>query len=162
MFLYKTNHLITSKKLKDAIKKLNKIKNDEKFVKAVFLFVARKYKIAHNPITFIINLPKAFWHNPNKIIEKDNSIASCHVQNLMIETILLNSKRFSERDIKRKITFTLVIHQYLEINVQDKTLQLDPWAYDEGIPYGKHLNIINFIKYSLLNLHKEAGDLNCL
>ncbi|MBU0760568.1 MAG: hypothetical protein KJ600_06465 [Nanoarchaeota archaeon] len=147
LFLYKTKTKVTSKKLKDKIKQLNKIKDDEKFIKAVFLYVAKRYKIAHNPITFILNLPRLFWHNPNKIIERENEIAYCHVQDLMIKTILLESKRFKESDIKRKITFSMVIHQHLQVMVNGKKVNLDPWGYNEGVPYGKYLSTYTYFKY---------------
>ena len=69
LWLYHTKPKITSKKLKQTIKKLNKNKDDEKFVKAAFLFITKRYHPS-GPITFLFHLPKLFWHNPNKIIEK--------------------------------------------------------------------------------------------
>lgn len=138
---------ITSNKLKQKIKELNKIKDDEKFVKEVFLFVANRYNIAKNPISFLANLSKAFWHNPNKIIEKENELIYCPTQNNLIKLILLESKRFKKEDIETKITFALVIHQYLKVKIKNKRVILDPWAYDKGIPYGSFLNIKTFFQY---------------
>ncbi|MFH1802848.1 MAG: hypothetical protein ABH864_05380 [archaeon] len=142
-FLIKPSYKITSKKLKKVIKNLNKIRNDEEFVKASFKFITARYKSA-GPITFILNLPRLFWHNPNKVIE-EQGFAFCHVQNLMLKTILTGSKRFSDSMIKTKINFTLVIHQYLEVSLGKKRIELDPYGFGRGIPHGKHLNTMSFL-----------------
>jgi hypothetical protein len=66
----------------------------------------------------------------------------------MIETILLESKCFKKEDIKKKIViFNPVIHQYLLVKINGKSIELDPWAYHNGIPYGKHENWLNFFSY---------------
>lgn len=140
---FKSTYKITSKKLKKEIKELNKIKNDKKFVKAAFDFVTRKYKSA-DPITFLLNLPKLFWHNPNKIIER-SGFAYCHVQNIMLKTILQESGRFRESQIKVKINFTVVIHQYLILKTKNFETELDPYGFSRGVPYGKHLNARSFL-----------------
>ena len=145
--LYKTKTRITSKKLKNKIKQLNKIKDDEKFVKAVFFYITKRYKIAHDPITFLLKLPRLFWYNPNKIIKQKDKIAYCQVQNLMIKTILLKSRRFKEKDVKRKITFSFVIHQHLEVKVNGKKVCLDPWGHGNNIPYGQYLTVYTYFKY---------------
>lgn len=145
--IFKPKHKITNPKLKQEIKKLNNIKNDEKFVKAAFLYVTNRYHPS-GPIKFLFHLPKLFWHNPNKIIKKPG-FAYCHVQNLMLKTILLGSKRFKEQDIKTKINFTIVSHQYLKVRIKNKWIEIDPWGYGKGVPYGKHLNTMSFLKLSV-------------
>lgn len=130
------------------IKELNKIKDDEKFLKQTFLFVAKRYD-AMNAIPFILNLPHLFQQDPNKIIETYGP-AYCHIQGLILRTILLKSNRFKPEQIKKKISFFgFVIHQYTQIKIKNKTLNLDPWAYDIGVPYGSHGNLIYRIKYLL-------------
>lgn len=145
--LFKPKHKITNPRLKQVIKKLNKIKNKEKFAKAAFLYVTRNYHPS-DPITFLFHLPKLFWHNQNKIIESPG-FAYCHVQNLMLKTILLESKRFKQPEIKTKINFTTVLHQYLQVKIKNNWVEMDPWGYRKGIPFGKHLNTISFLKITI-------------
>ena len=142
--IYKPKHKITSKKLKEVVKKLDKIKDDERFAKGALNFLKSKYQVS-GPITFFAHLHKLFWHNPNKIIER-SGFSYCHVQNMMLKTILLESGRFKEEDIKMKLTFTGVIHQYLVVKVNGGWIEFDPWGYEKGVPYGKHLNLIEFFK----------------
>ncbi|MBU0760510.1 MAG: hypothetical protein KJ718_06225 [Nanoarchaeota archaeon] len=153
LWLYKTKKTITSKKLKEKIKELGKIKNKNLFVKSTFLYVAKRYSAATGPINFLVNLPKLFQNDPNKITEK-NGFAYCHVQDLIIKTILIGSKRFKEKDIKEKITFSAAIHQHLEVNIDGKKINLDPWAYDLGVPYGKYLTISTSLRNLLHSLTK--------
>jgi hypothetical protein len=141
--IYKPHYKITSKKLVKEIRRLNKIKDDEKFVKAAFDFVTKRYQSA-DPLTFLFNLPRLFWHNPNKIIHQ-KGFAYCHVQNLILKTILLESKRFKEDQITTKLTLTVIIHQYLVLKTNKLNIELDPYGYTRSIPYGKHLNTRNFL-----------------
>jgi len=63
----------------------------------------------------------------------------------MLETILKECGRFKKEQIKTKITFTIVIHQYLVLKTKDLEIELDPYGFGRRIPYGKHLNTINFL-----------------
>ncbi len=141
--IYKPNYKITSKKLIKEIKRLDKIRNDEEFIRAAFDFVTRRYKSA-DPLTFLLNLHKLFWSNPNKIIDK-KGFAYCHIQNLMLKTILLESGRFGKSQIKTKLAFTVIIHQYLVVRTKNSEIELDPYSYARGVPYGKHLNTKTFL-----------------
>jgi len=112
------------------------------------LFVTKRYEPS-DPLTFLFHLSKLFWHNPNKIFEKPG-FAYCFIQNLMLKTILLESKRFKSSEIKTKINFTIIIHQYLKVKVKGKWINLDPWAYKKGVPYGKKLGTFSFLKFGII------------
>jgi hypothetical protein len=144
--LIKTKHKVTSKELTNIFKKLNKIKDDEKFVKAALIYISKHYKTTENPLIFISHFPKLFWYNPNKII-KQKGFAYCHIQNLMLKTILIESGRFKPEQIQTKTTISsITTHQYMILTINNKKLHLDPWAYSQGFPYGTHESLPNYIK----------------
>lgn len=144
--IFKPKHKITNQKLKEEAKILSKIKDKAAVLKSAVDFVTKRY-CPSGPIIFLFHLPRLFWNNPNKIIEREG-FAYCHVQNLMLKTILIESGKFNEAEIKTKINFTLVIHQYLQIKIKDRWIDVDPWAIGKGIPFGKHLNTWSFLKMS--------------
>ncbi|MGE0792752.1 MAG: hypothetical protein AB7V77_01070 [Candidatus Woesearchaeota archaeon] len=74
-------------------------------------------------------------------IWKRKGYLHCHQQNLLIRYFLLKTKRFTEDDIKLKITNCyFMIHQYIKVKVENnKWLNVDPFAMRMGEPKHKVL-----------------------
>lgn len=141
--LTKVNANKLNREWKKIINKLNKIKDKEKFTKAAFMLLAKRYPTKRFRLP--IYLYRIFWHNPNEII-KFSGYVPCNVHAFMLKTLLLASKRFKEEDIKEKYTITdFLIHKYLRVNVNEKYINLDSWGNGSGVPYGSYAKGFGYV-----------------
>ena len=127
--LFKTK-IQCSEKLKKFSQKF-KSKNKQQTLKNIYNYIIKNYKEDTYPFANFINLlniPKLFAQNIEKIINKKQFLP-CHVQNLVLITLLLNTGQFKKSDFKRKETITnfLTIHQYVIIKINNKKLKADPF-----------------------------------
>lgn len=69
----------------------------------------------------------------------------CTNQNYLLALILVKSGRFKPADIKRKWTLIWLIspHQYLSVRLNQSWIDVDCWAKDYGIVFGKHASNFN-------------------
>jgi len=65
---------------------------------------------------------------------------SCNVQNMVLANMLVASQYFTKNDIDLKTTNIFVnIHKYLRVRVdENEYVNLDPWGYCFGIPFGRY------------------------
>jgi hypothetical protein len=140
--LIKTKPIKLNSDWQKTIKKLKKIKNKEKLLKACFMFIVTRYKTKRFALPF--QLPKTFWHNPNKII-KTSCYLPCNVHSFMMKTLLL-AVGFKENEIRDRYSITdFVIHKYISVKINDKWINIDSWGYGSGVPFGKYASGFGYI-----------------
>lgn len=119
---------------------INSFKNfdDLEFMYKTYLFLGKRYKPKRG--YFFYNLPRIFRKDLNYLWNQKEKHLFCHQFNFLYRVLLVKSGRFKDENIKLKLTNTwfLMIHQYLNINIQDRLINVDIWAYYFGIPFGKY------------------------
>ena len=118
----------TTKKIKQVANKL-KDKNPQKTLKKIYNFIIKNhYGISKSAKNKIFYLGRLFKNDVEENLE-NKIYLFCHAQNLMLNTLLINTKQFEEKDIKVKwfIDYTLIIHQYLLVSMGNKKVKLDPF-----------------------------------
>ena len=124
---------------KDVSEKMIKIGKSSKtkmdVLEQVVDFMLQKFhsKFSQAIPQFSLLFEKSF----NKLWEKGGFL-HCHQHNLILRYLLLGTKRFTEDDIKIRITHCYAtIHQYFKINVSEKKkekkwISVDPFAISQG------------------------------
>jgi len=81
---------------------------------------------------------RIFEKKREKILKRKGFL-HCTSLNFLLRELLLESGKFSQRDIRTKWTLTWWIspHQYLEVRTEDGWQVVDCWGKKYGIPYGK-------------------------
>ncbi len=90
-----------------------------------------------------LKLPRAFTKRLEKIWTRTGYL-HCHQQNYLLRVLLVKSGKFSEEDVRQKLTLYVISpHQYLQVNLGTKSkpdwIDVDPWALKPcGLRIGKH------------------------
>ena len=123
--------------IKETIKELkNRSVDQRSFLEATYNFVQERWQaerlktISHFPLIFRTNIAE-IWQRPG--------YAHCNTINFILFTLLVNSRYFTEDDIRIKhIFFNMVIHQYLRVRVGGEWLDVDPSTKYLRLPIGQH------------------------
>ncbi len=118
--IQKTNKLV-------GIAEKFRTKEKEKTLKNVFNYVEKTYADSRGYKLFIL-LNRHFYTNVENLINKKQYLP-CHVQSLILKTLLINTGQFQEGDFKKKITIMPlgIIHRYGLIKVGNKKFKADPY-----------------------------------
>lgn len=117
-----------------SIKKKNKTKKD--VAKACFDIVVKRYP--GKRIFFFTHPHKLFYKDINKIWA-DKEFQPCTIQGYVLRVMLIKSGYFTEDDIKLCHSFVdFVIHLSIKVNIDGEWVNMDPWGYKSGVPYGKY------------------------
>lgn len=102
-------------------------KTKEETLKNVYNYVLRNYEGVDEKYK-LAWLPGLFLYDVDKIVDKRRFLA-CHIQNLVLRTLLLNTGQFSEDEIARKqtISWFLTTHQYLIVDFGKVRYKIDPF-----------------------------------
>ena len=119
--------------------KINELKRKSKsssdFLRLAHEFLGNKYH------TERLNTIFKFYYvflDIDKVWEKSGFIHCTQSANMM-RVFLAKSGLFREEDIKIKHTFaSFTIHQYLQVKIDDKWIDVDVGEKNVGIPLGKH------------------------
>lgn len=114
-----------------------KAKNDEEFLKLWMDLLNERFDSGHL-MQFLY--PFHWFETDLEKIWADNKRPQlCTIYNYLLEVVLLNSGRFSREQISHRTVFlNFSMHQFLEVRLKgSKKLELDLWAYDQGLPFGK-------------------------
>ncbi len=126
------------------IKKLKKTKSKLACLKHAFNFV--KNNVQPGNKLFFRNLRRSFVNDIFKLwdyIKKDGFLY-CTQQNYLIRILLIKSGKFKEKDIAL-ITYIrkkFFIHQYMQIKINNKWIDVDVWFAHFGTPFGKHYPVL--------------------
>jgi hypothetical protein len=125
------------KELKEALHIASNSKNKEEFLFTIYNLLIKKYKGNRlKTFTKIFEIKEKnldlLWHK--------NGFLHCTNINYILRSLLINSKFFKESDIRIKWTLIWYIspHQYLQINVGNKWINVDIWSHNFGIKFGDY------------------------
>ncbi len=124
------------------VEKLKKTKNKKKCLETVYKIMIEKYH--GNRIKTVTQLFKLFNLNIDNLWAI-NGFLHCTSINYLVSYILLKTGLFSEEDIRTKWTLIWFFspHQYLQVKLNDKFINIDIWAYIYGVKYGDYAHGFN-------------------
>lgn len=104
-----------------------KADNKEETMKNVFNYVDEKYEKSSGYKIFIL-LNRHFYTDVEKYIDTEGYMP-CHIQTLILKTLLINTGQFQEEDFEKKIIIMPegLIHRYCLVKIDDKTFKVDPY-----------------------------------
>ncbi len=106
--------------------------DDADFLSKAYGYVTATYQGSR--VRTITNFLRAF-ENP---IDHVPGFMHCTGQNYLLRLILVKNGRFQESDIRIKVVpLNLFIHQYLEVRVSERWVDVDPWSAFLNVPMGK-------------------------
>lgn len=99
-----------------------------------------RHQWRHSRFQAALRLPRAFVTDLSEIWETKDFIY-CTAMNYLVAVLLVNSKYFKAEDIRvRHVFVNFFIHQYLQVNVGGKWVDVDPAGTGiRGKPLGTHL-----------------------
>lgn len=137
-FLYKKGEIPKKlpKELEVEVNKLSKCKSKIDCLKKAFNFVKKNFKAKRRQV-----IPKFFLlltADINKLWKRRHKFLHCTQQNYLLRILLINSKKFKEKDIGvvNMIHHVWDVHQYLIVNVGKKWIKVDIWFSHFNIPLG--------------------------
>ncbi|MFH1592694.1 MAG: hypothetical protein ABIB47_04995 [Candidatus Woesearchaeota archaeon] len=123
------------KELKKEISKLRKIKAKKKVILESLNFIKKNFE--SNSLLLFLKLHRHYYKDLSSILKK-RGFFPCHILAFILRVLLIESGRFKEEDIKVHYTFySGIIHEYLKVFVKNNWVNVDPWAYNQGVPFGK-------------------------
>jgi hypothetical protein len=124
--------------LEEKMRQLNaEAKDDADFLRKAYAFVTERYRGSR--ARTITN----FWRAFEDPLTREPGFMPCTGQNHLIRLLLVKSGRFQESDIKvRTVPLNLFIHQYLEVRVSEKWVDVDPWSAFLNVPLGQKSSLI--------------------
>ncbi len=120
--------------------KIKEIKNQasgaEHFLNLTYNYLGKKYRSERFNTIFK-------FHYLFKSLEQAwrmSGFMPCTISNYFLKIFLVKSGWFEETDIRRRYVFVnFVPHQYLQVRLGDKWLEVDVGEKQRGLPLGKHL-----------------------
>ncbi len=108
----------------------------EEFLRKVYEFVQNRWHAER--LKTVIKLPLVFRTDLNKIYNTPG-YAHCNTINYVFVSMLANSRFFKPQDLRVKhVFFNGVPHQFVQVNLYGKVLDLDPSLYYvKGVPFGQ-------------------------
>lgn len=114
----------------------NQAKNQEQFLNLAYYYLGAKYR-SERLNTF---LKFNYLFMPLERAWRMNGYMPCTVNNYLLKIFLVKSGWFKEEDIRRQHVFVnFVPHQYLQVKINDKWLDVDVGEKQRALPIGKHL-----------------------
>jgi hypothetical protein len=126
-FYLRKSQIQKSPYLKSLAKTLKR-KSQEETLKAVFRFVTENYSGEREKLK-LVNYFKLFETDIEKNLKKRHQFFACHIQNLIITTLLINTTQFNKKEIIRKVGIGPypAAHQHLIIKTNHKIFKVDPF-----------------------------------
>jgi len=119
------------------IEKINLTSNtDFEYLKNSYDYLSSKYY--GSKVELFTKWQRAF----DDVFTHKTGFVPCNVFNELMKIVLIKSGRFEDNDIRKRVTFlNLFIHQYLQIKVSGKWIDVDMEYKNMGVPFGKHASI---------------------
>lgn len=119
------------------INEIKKSLNKEGCLKVAYEILTAKYR-GYRIMTYL-KLFDVFKHDIGTLWQK-NGFLHCTNINYLLRTILIKSDFFTDDEICLCWTQIWYIspHQYLQVKVDDKWIDVDIWAHAYGIEFGDH------------------------
>ena len=99
----------------------------EQTLRNVFKFIRSKYE--KSDYKMYVLLQRHFYINVEKLLKLKGGYRPCHVQCLILKTLLINTGQFQEKDFHKKIIMTHwgTIHKLYLIEVGNSLFEVDPY-----------------------------------
>lgn len=110
--------------------------SSEEFLKLAFNYLGGRYRSER------LNTVKKFNYlfKPLNEVWQMSGYVPCTVSSYLLKIFLIKSGFFKEADIRRRHVFVNFIwHQYLQVKVGGKWINIDVGEKQRGLPLGKHL-----------------------
>jgi hypothetical protein len=116
---------------------ISNLENKEECLLYIYNLLTKKYK--GNRLKTFTKIFEIKEKNIELLWQK-NGFLHCTNINYIIRSLLINSALFTESDIKIKWTLIWFFspHQYLQINTDDKWVNIDIWSHNFGINFGDY------------------------
>ena len=125
------------KEMQKIINEIKKSLDKAECLKKVYEILISKYRGYHTKT--YLKLFDVFKHDIGLLWNK-NGFLHCTNINYVMRTLLIKSDFFTEDDIRLKWTQIWYIspHQYIQVKIDDRWVDIDIWAYAYGIKFGDH------------------------
>ncbi len=118
---------------KRKIKELDKkAKTDLEFVKLAYEYITGRFYVSR-----LLSLLRVYyaWRDPFSF---EVGHVQCTILNYLLRMMLVRSGRFKEEDIRvETVPFNMWVHQYLELNVNNELIYVDPGGKSLGRKFGE-------------------------
>lgn len=123
--------------MQDAINELKKAQSQEECLRIVYNILIAKYH--GDRIKTITKFFDIFERDINVLWSK-NGFLHCTNINYVLKTLLIKSGFFKKEDVRTRWTLIWYFspHQYIQVRVNNKWINVDVWAHAFGIELGDH------------------------
>lgn len=124
-------------KIEETIDNLKESHNQEECLKKTYEILSTKYRGYR--IKTYTRLFDIFERDIEKLWNKEGFLHCTNI-NYLMRVLLMRSGCFTEDDIRIRWTQIWLIspHQYLQVRIGNKWIDVDIWARAYGIPFGDH------------------------
>lgn len=113
-----------------------KANSNKEFLELAYNYIGNKYRSERFNTVFKFN----YLFKPADEIWKMNGYIPCTQSNFLLRIFLVKSGFYKDKEIKKRHIFTnFALHQYLQVKVGDKWIDVDVGEKQRGLPIGKHL-----------------------
>lgn len=123
--------------MQDVIDELKKAQSQEECLrKAYDVLIAKYHGDRIKTITKLFNI----LESDIEVLWRKNGFLHCTNINYILKTLLIDSGFFKKEDIRTRWTLIWYVspHQYAQVRINDKWINVDVWAHAFGIELGDH------------------------
>lgn len=119
------------------IRRISASSDKEAYLQKAYDYLSARYRGGRMKTYALIH--KAFQKDLEYLWEEPGFM-HCTNMNFLLRTMLIKSGLFNEEDIHLKWTFVWFVspHQYVQVDVGDRWIDVDIWAKRYGIEFGDH------------------------
>jgi hypothetical protein len=123
--------------MEEIIQELKSKPNQKEALKCAYDFLCCKYK--GERLKTIMKIYELFYFDL-EVLWKKSGFLHCTNINKILEHLLISSGHFKKSDIKKRWTLIWYLspHQFLQIKVGEEWVNVDVWAANFGVPFGKY------------------------
>lgn len=123
--------------MEHAVRQLKKTKGKEECLHKAYNILTKRFR--GKKFYAITHFWELFTTDMNVLWNKKN-ILHCTTTNYLLKVLLVKSGKFTEKDIKNRWTLVggISLHQYLQVKLNKKPVNMDLWGHAYGIPFGKY------------------------
>lgn len=123
--------------MEEIIRQLRCAENKEDCLRKVYDILLERYRgYRYKTYFFILGV----FRKKTEKLWRETGFMHCTNINYLARILLVKSGKFSEDEIRIKWTLIWFVspHQFLQVNIGNKWIDIDIWARTYGIEYGDH------------------------
>lgn len=133
---------LPSTSIDEVIAELKAAANSEECLRRAFDILSEKYH-GSRLLTYL-----RLWElrpTPPEYLWARSGFLHCTHINALLRLLLLGSRKFRDDDIRTRWTLIILSpHQYSQVRIGDRWINVDVWAHRFGIPLGEHAHWFHF------------------